>query len=155
IECQPTGIYSLADPNDCNSYCQCDKGIRTKITCPDNTLYDTDKYECKESERVNCGARSLSLSNKNQCIGKRDGVYPDIERDCHFYFQCTTQKKMREAKCADDQKFSTYTTKCGPAGNAPHPCGSFIAGNSATKNYRNIESFFQIFLMMMLVLIFK
>ncbi|CAF1042460.1 unnamed protein product [Adineta steineri] len=152
IECQPTGIYSLADPNECNNYYQCDKGIRTKITCPDNTLYDTEKYECKESERVNCGARSLSLSNKNQCknfflfihikrdsnhttvgIGKRDGIYPDIERDCHFYFQCVTQKKTREAKCADDQKFSSYTTKCGPTGNAPAPCGSFIAGNSATK----------------------
>lgn len=37
---------------------------------------------------------------------------------------------MREAKCAGDQKFSSYTGRCGPASNAPMPCGTFVPGNT-------------------------
>jgi hypothetical protein len=35
---------------------------------------------------------------------------------------------MREAKCPGDQKFSSYTSKCGPANNAPMPCGTYLPG---------------------------
>jgi len=51
-----------------------------------------------------CGTRTVNLADKNQCINKRDGIHPDTERDCHFYYQCLGQNKMREAKCSGDQK---------------------------------------------------
>jgi hypothetical protein len=41
---------------------------------------------------------------------------------------------MREAKCPGDQKFNSYIGKCGPAGNAPIPCGSYVPGSSATRS---------------------
>lgn len=67
-------------------------------------------------------------------INKRDGTHPDTERDCHYYYHCTGQNKVREAKCAGDQKFSSYINRCGPAASAPPPCGTFIPGNTAFKS---------------------
>jgi hypothetical protein len=67
IECQPTGIYTVHDPSECNAYYQCDKGIRTRLNCPERQLYDSDKHQCMEYERVFCGTRSASLADKNQC----------------------------------------------------------------------------------------
>lgn len=67
IECQPTGIYTVADPVECNSYHQCDRGSRTKLSCPERQLFDAEKKQCTEYERVFCGARSASLADKNQC----------------------------------------------------------------------------------------
>ena len=67
IECQPTGIYLLPDPNDCSGYYQCDKGIRTKMNCSERQLFDTDKRECNEFERVFCGTRTINSADKNQC----------------------------------------------------------------------------------------
>lgn len=134
IECQPTGIYSLPDPNDCSSYYQCDKGILSKLNCTDKRLFDISKRECNDFERVFCGARPINPAEKNQCVNKRDGVHPDTERDCHYYYQCTGQNKVREAKCLGDQKFSSFTGRCGPANSAPVPCGTFIPGNTAIKS---------------------
>ncbi|CAF3393788.1 unnamed protein product [Rotaria socialis] len=150
IECQPTGIYSISDPTECNSYYQCDKGTRTKLSCPERKLFDTEKRECNDHERVTCGARAINLSDKNQCVNKRDGIHPDPERDCHFYYQCLAQNKMREARCPGDQKFSSYTGRCGPASAAPIPCGSFIPGSAAAKNHWNSGIFIPIFLTMVL-----
>jgi hypothetical protein len=67
IECQPTGIYSIPDPAECNSYYQCDKGTRTRLTCSERKLFDIEKRECNEYERVFCGTRSVNLADKNQC----------------------------------------------------------------------------------------
>jgi hypothetical protein len=66
-------------------------------------------------------------------INKRDGIHPDTERDCRVYYQCVSQNKMKEAKCPGDQKFSSYTGRCGPASSAPMPCGSYIPGNAPTQ----------------------
>jgi hypothetical protein len=79
---------------------------------------------------INCVDRKI----KRIGINKRDGIHPDTERDCHYYYQCIGQTKMREARCSGDQKFSSYTGRCGPAGNAPIPCGTFIPGSTATKS---------------------
>ncbi len=67
VECQPTGIYSIPDPAECNSYYQCEKGTRTKLTCPERKLFDIEKRECNEYERVFCGTRIVNLADKNQC----------------------------------------------------------------------------------------
>lgn len=67
IECQPTGIYTLSDPEECNAYYQCDKGTRTKLNCPEGKLFDTEKRECNDFERVSCGTRVANPSEKNQC----------------------------------------------------------------------------------------
>ncbi len=67
IQCQPTGIYSIPDPNECNAYYQCDKGTRTRMTCSERQLFDIEKRECNEYERVFCGARAISSADKNQC----------------------------------------------------------------------------------------
>jgi hypothetical protein len=67
IQCQPTGIYSIPDSNECNAYYQCDKGTRTRMTCPERQLFDLEKRECNEYERVFCGARTISSADKNQC----------------------------------------------------------------------------------------
>jgi hypothetical protein len=67
VECQPTGIYSLADPAECNAYYQCEKGVRTRLNCPERKLFDVDKRECNDYERVSCGARAMNLADKNQC----------------------------------------------------------------------------------------
>ncbi len=67
IECQPTGIYSVADPAECNAYYRCDKGTRTRVNCPEGTLFDIEKRECNEYGRVSCGARSINPADKNQC----------------------------------------------------------------------------------------
>ena len=69
-------------------------------------------------------------------VGKRDGIHPDTERDCHFYYQCVAQNKMREAKCPGDQKFSSYSARCGPSAHAPMPCGSYVPGNTAISTSR-------------------
>jgi hypothetical protein len=74
-------------------------------------------------------------------ISKRDGIHPDTERDCHFYYQCVAQNKMREAKCPGDQKFSSYTGRCGPASNAPMPCGSYVSGTAAINERRHSRTF--------------
>lgn len=75
----------------------------------------------------------------NECmnilgINKRDGIHPDTERDCQFYYQCVAQNKMREAKCPADQKFSSYTGKCGPANSAPAPCGTYVPGRATMSS---------------------
>jgi len=67
IECQPTGIYTVADPAECNAYYQCDKGLRTRLNCPERQLFDADKHQCMEYERVSCGTRAMNLADKNQC----------------------------------------------------------------------------------------
>lgn len=67
IECQPNGIYTVADPNECHTYYQCDRGVRSKLTCPEKHLYDTEKNQCMEYERVFCGTRTVNLAEKNQC----------------------------------------------------------------------------------------
>ena len=67
IECQPTGIYSLPDPLECSAYYQCDKGVQTKLHCPERQLFDADKRSCNDFERVNCGTRAINLADKNQC----------------------------------------------------------------------------------------
>ncbi|CAF1288673.1 unnamed protein product [Rotaria sordida] len=154
IECQPTGIYTTADPLECNAYYQCDKGIRTRLNCPERQLFDADKRQCMEYERVFCGSRAANLADKNQCINKRDGIHPDTERDCHFYYQCVAQNKMREAKCPGDQKFSSYTGKCGPGNNAPMPCGTYIPGSAIIQYHRNIGFLISSLLTMIFFLVF-
>lgn len=67
IECQPTGIYALPDPSECSAYYQCDKGVQTKLHCPERQLFDTDKRTCNDFERVNCGTRAVNPADKNQC----------------------------------------------------------------------------------------
>ncbi|CAF1188528.1 unnamed protein product [Adineta steineri] len=131
IECQPTGIYSIADPTECNSYYQCDKGVHIRLNCPERQLFDTDKRQCMDYERVFCGARALNLADKNQCVNRRDGIHPDTERNCSFYYQCVAKIKVREAKCPDDLKFNSLTTKCGPASAVPMPCGTYILGSAS------------------------
>jgi hypothetical protein len=74
IECQPTGIYTVADPAECNAYYQCDKGIRTRLNCPERQLFDADKRQCLEYERVFCGIRSVNLADKNQCKKKKTSL---------------------------------------------------------------------------------
>ncbi len=118
---------------ECNAYYQCDKGIRTRLNCPERQLFDADKRQCLEYERVFCGTRAANLADKNQCINKRDGVHPDTERDCRFYYQCVSQNKMREAKCPGDQKFSSLIGKCGSPNNVPLPCGAYIPGSATIQ----------------------
>jgi hypothetical protein len=67
IECQPTGIYNVDDPTACNAYYLCEKGIRTRLNCPEKQLFDADKRQCMEYERVFCGNRAANLADKNQC----------------------------------------------------------------------------------------
>lgn len=160
VECQPTGIYTVPDSSECNAYYQCDKGVRTKLNCPERQSFDADKHQCLDYERVACGARAVNLADKNQCmcrekevfvrnipkrilgVGKRDGIHPDTERDCRFYYQCVGQNKMREAKCPADQKFSSYIGKCASASYAPMPCGTYIPGSAsiACKFYLSFYS---------------
>lgn len=40
---------------------------------------------------------------------------------------------MREFRCSGDQKFNSYTGRCGPASSAPLPCGSYIVGSASTQ----------------------
>ncbi|CAF1617652.1 unnamed protein product [Adineta ricciae] len=151
IECQPTGIYTVPDPAECNAYYQCDKGVRTRVVCPEKTFFETEKRECMELERVSCGTRAINPADKNQCVNKRDGIYPDTERDCHYYYQCVEQNKLREAKCAGDNKFSSYTGRCGPVSTVPMPCGRYVPGNFATKSHQTIHI---LSIMMILFVIF-
>lgn len=72
IDCQPTGIYTVADPEECNAYYQCDKGLRTRLNCPERQLFDATKRQCLEYERVFCGSRSANLADKNQCKFSED-----------------------------------------------------------------------------------
>lgn len=41
---------------------------------------------------------------------------------------------MREAKCPADQKFSSYTGKCGPSSSAPAPCGTYVPGGASISS---------------------
>jgi len=53
--------------NECNAYYQCDRGIRTRLNCPERELYDANKHQCLDYERVACGSRAVNLADKNQC----------------------------------------------------------------------------------------
>lgn len=71
VDCQPTGIYTVADPAECNFYYQCDKGIRTRHQCSDQKLFDVEKRECNDYERVFCGTRIIN-STHNMCKCNKD-----------------------------------------------------------------------------------
>ena len=73
---------------------------------------------------------SIDHASSRIGVNKRDGIHADTERNCHYYYQCVAQNKMREAKCPGDQKFSSYTSRCGPASGAPMPCGTYVLGSA-------------------------
>ncbi|UJR08864.1 hypothetical protein I4U23_013119 [Adineta vaga] len=141
FDCQPTGVYTVADSTQCNAYYQCDRGIQTRLNCAEKQLFDEVKRVCLDFDRVNCGTRPVNLADKNQCVGKRDGIHADTERGCHYYYTCISQNKMRETKCLGDQMYSSYTTKCGPASSAPMPCGTYVLGSATIQYHRNIGYF--------------
>ncbi|CAF1197373.1 unnamed protein product [Adineta ricciae] len=141
FECQLTGFYAVPDPTQCNSYYQCDRGVQTRLSCPEKQLYDEEKRQCMDFDRVNCGTRAVNLADKNQCVNKRDGIHPDTERGCHYYYQCASHNKLREAKCPGDEKFSSYTSRCGPASSAPVPCGTYVLGSATMPYHRNLGYF--------------
>ncbi|CAF0748124.1 unnamed protein product [Didymodactylos carnosus] len=133
IECQPVGSYNVPDQNECNAYYQCENGHRTKLSCPEKQLFDTEKQECDLFSKVLCGTRSMNLADKNQCSGRRDGIFPDTERECRVFFQCVGQVKTREASCHNNQKFNIYTNKCDQPQNVPSPCGNYLPGHASSR----------------------
>ncbi|CAF1040148.1 unnamed protein product, partial [Didymodactylos carnosus] len=134
VECQPVGSYNIPDPNECNAYYQCENGHRTKLSCPEKQLFDIEKQGCDLFSKVFCGTRSVNLADKNQCNGRRDGIFPDTERECRVFFQCVGQVKAREASCHNNQKFNIYTNKCDQPQNVPPPCGNYLPGHASLQS---------------------
>jgi hypothetical protein len=57
---------------------------------------------------------------------------------------------MREAKCPHDQKFSSYTGICGPANNAPLPCGTYMLGSATIQCMFYFDIYIKIFISVIL-----
>jgi len=58
-------------------------------------------------------------------LSKRDGIYPDLERQCQVFYQCIKQEKVREASCPVPLKFNSVTGRCDNPVNILSPCGSY------------------------------
>lgn len=61
--------------------------------------------------------------------GRRDGIYPDIERTCKVFYQCINQQKVREANCPNAFKFNSATGRCDNPANIVPPCGTYGASS--------------------------
>lgn len=130
--CGSFGSYYIPDSN-CASYIMCNNGKETKMVCPEKQLFNTETTQCEDFQQVFCGARAVNLAEKNQCQYKRDGIYPDMERNCRVFYQCINQQKIREATCPNNLKFNGITGRCDNPNNIIAPCGSHNTTSSAIK----------------------
>ncbi|MCL4139092.1 UNVERIFIED_CONTAM: hypothetical protein GTU68_006091 [Idotea baltica] len=66
----------IANPDDCQSFCECSAGLAYSFTCQDGTLWDEEYNVCNFPEYVDCGDRpspndrvfTFNLVPTNHCI---------------------------------------------------------------------------------------
>lgn len=161
--CQPFGSYFIPDNSNCAAYFMCNNGKESKMNCGEKQLFNADTSQCEEFQQVFCGSRPVNLADRNQCNrnsyflvvyqtiyliirfelgqGKRDGIYPDIERTCKVFYQCINQQKVREANCPSTFKFNSLSGRCDNPANIAPPCGTYGVSNAislTSNNYGNI-----------------
>ena len=76
-------------------------------------------------------------------VSKRDGIYPDLERECRVFYQCSAQLKTREAHCPGQLRFNSLTNRCDSSANIIVPCGTYYpvsAMSAATTSNTVISS---------------
>ncbi|MCL4126707.1 UNVERIFIED_CONTAM: hypothetical protein GTU68_063197 [Idotea baltica] len=47
----------IADPDDCQGFCECSSGLAYSLTCQDGTLWDEENNVCNFPDNVDCGDR--------------------------------------------------------------------------------------------------
>jgi hypothetical protein len=118
----------------------CNNGKESKMNCGEKQLFNSETTQCEDFQLVFCGNRPVNQADKNQCTGKRDGIYPDLERSCRVFYQCINQNKIREATCPNNLRFNSINGKCDSPINIIAPCGTYGMQSSATISSLRILS---------------
>ncbi|GAB0089157.1 neurogenic locus notch homolog protein 2 isoform X1 [Sergentomyia squamirostris] len=140
-ESKPDGYYK--DPSGgCRSYFSCVHGRKFTYLCAEGQIFSGSK----------CVDRNLEdRCDREECVDKPDGYYPDQSSGCHKYFYCLRGEKITTLTCRGGKIFNgqgcvdsslftcnTFTPKC-----MEHSCevdkchrdGFFIDINSGCRNY--------------------
>ena len=64
------------------------------------------------------------------CKNLKDGIYPDVLRDCRHYYQCKDERTLSTMICPQNDtfgglKFNFHTQKCDIPLKASYTCGGF------------------------------
>jgi len=131
--CPSTGVLFIANPRKCNKYYRCINGVRMKLECENGKLFNYQTGQCEFTQDENvCTPGSKVISQtfpqptfqnpQSICIGKSDGIYPDLNTNCRRFYQCDGEALLKEETCPGVLKYNTNANACDYPGRAPAPC---------------------------------
>ncbi|XP_055709960.1 peritrophin-48-like isoform X3 [Phlebotomus papatasi] len=140
-EGKPDGYYK--DPSGgCRSYFSCIHGRKFTYLCAEGQIFNGSR--CTDR-------RPGEQCDRDECVDKPDGYYPDQVSDCHKYFFCLRGEKITTLTCRNGKVFNgqgcvepgmfscqTFTPKCMEHSCEVEKChrdGFFMDISSGCRNY--------------------
>ncbi|XP_033748025.1 chitin-binding domain protein cbd-1-like [Pecten maximus] len=108
------GLYEVG----CHVFTRCTSGTAATVECHPPEVVNIDTGSCDSALNVKepCGTY-------RDCDGKDDGKYPDIERNCQYYFTCAYGRFMGHNPCPTGLIFNKDLQVCDWFQNVHSPCG--------------------------------
>ncbi|OWF56638.1 Chondroitin proteoglycan 2 [Mizuhopecten yessoensis] len=108
------GLYEVG----CRVFTKCTSGTLTKVECRSPEVVNIDTGSCDNPRDVNdpCGTY-------RDCQSKDDGKYPDLERNCQYYFTCANGRFMGHNPCPTGLIFNKDLQVCDWFQHVKSPCG--------------------------------
>lgn len=94
--------YYKDESAGCRAYFYCSQGIKYRYLCKDDERFDGTT--CVPRKSVD------DCQNMNDCAGKSDGYYQNIETDCRKYFFCLKQEVVTTLTCRGSKVYNGH--KC-------------------------------------------
>ncbi|OWF52248.1 hypothetical protein KP79_PYT16384 [Mizuhopecten yessoensis] len=110
----------------CRSYLICNGGTPAIHDCPRNDtytmVYNNQTGQCDDPSNVMhpCGV-------VRDCLGVKDGRYPDEEEHCRSFYTCYAGKFLGHNFCPSHLVFDSAEGTCNWENAVAKPCGSKVA----------------------------
>lgn len=109
-----TGYF--ADPDECDKYWNCDRGLATAEYCPDGLAFSArarrSSNPCVYFWRADCAGKTLGEPLGTAPCTRENGFFPHEDpNNCVMYYQCTDNVPT-VAKCAPGLTYNIDTHGC-------------------------------------------
>jgi len=99
--------------------------IKASTTAKDDDEDDHEDENQKVEETDNeSSSPATTVDPRDRCLGKQDGLYPDLPSECKKFFRCINQLVVRTGRCRGGTVFNKMSAACKNPTRLPPPCGS-------------------------------
>lgn len=120
----------ISNPQNCQSYFECQNGRRREISCPVSMSFDANSNQCRDASSVNC----INNNGNEICRGQKNGNRFHNPLNCAEYFECQNNQRI-EKTCNAGQLYNTQLSAC--VSNSNVNCGTRRIPNTHQNNHQD------------------